>query len=96
MRRDTQRYDVLRWGWRDYEPLRKRLGLTREQAMVHAEGLRSEFEGKHCVALITTFGLDNPFMTEEARLVMLSDVKRYAKPVLKNAEEAMKGGTNEL
>lgn len=69
-------YPVERWA--TYPELQRLWQLTAHQAIERCRDLRHHFAGAHSVETITIYGLDNPYMSDDARLVMLNDCERIS------------------
>jgi len=69
-----ERYSVERWS--KYHDLQKIKGFGPSVAVELAALLRKRFGKWYSVETITTYGLDNPYMTDDARQVMLNDRQR--------------------
>lgn len=69
-----ERYPVERWA--EYGDLQKLRGMNAHQAVERSRELRKRFARDFSMETITTFGLDNPYASDDARAVMLSDRQR--------------------
>lgn len=69
-------YGVARWGRPEYEPLRLARNMTGEESVNRAKKLRAKFCGRVGNRTINHYALDNPFMTEGARKVLLNEAER--------------------
>jgi hypothetical protein len=69
-------YEPEHWALRQYDSVRERSGISREEAVERAWAIRERLEPVIGKALVMINGLDNPFMSEDARLCILNEVLR--------------------
>jgi hypothetical protein len=87
LRTSYEEYSPAHWGACLYGRHQKKSRMTPEEAVQRAMWLRAEMLGRFSLAVITIHGLDNPYMSEHARLTMLADARRTAR---------MKRGSHDL
>lgn len=89
--RNHEKYRPQVWGRLEYAALRQRPGCTVLQAIRRASALRKCLRAEFGLHTITTYRLDNPFMTKDARLVMIGlarsllSMRRDARTVMPKA-----------
>ena len=76
MRPTYEYYPSSFWGGCLFIVHRRKTGLAREDAIARSIWLRSEMANTFTLAIITSHGLDNPYMTEHARLTLMADARR--------------------
>lgn len=64
--------------WAAYTELQKIRRVIAHQAIERSRELRNRYESDYGLETITIFGLDNPYMSHDARLVMLNDCERIS------------------
>ena len=68
---------VRKYGTEKYEWLHLKTGLSPRKAVELAESLRAEFAKEFRYRSIASWGLANPFLSQEARQILVNDARRY-------------------
>jgi hypothetical protein len=83
-------YPSRQWARPYYDEIRERAGMHRDEAVERSEEIREQiqpafaFMGRNWLRGICINGVDNPYMSEDARKVIVNDVLREAKAMGRN------------
>jgi hypothetical protein len=84
-----ERYDPNHWGACLYDEVRERCGMSREEAVESAWAIRDRLEPMVGMRAVMVNRLDNPYMTEDARLCLINELLReYQAPGRNQRREA--------
>lgn len=70
-----------KWSAPAYDEVRLRSGISREEAGELAQEIHARLLATVSVKAIRSYGLDNPYMSEDARLCMVNEAMRLQRGV---------------